>query len=158
MRLDRSAFGIDPSQQMTRIAANRLYRNGYHPLVIRSLAQGLPLPSKSFTVILSTFPSEYIFDPATLSEVYRVLQPEGVFIIVGSVRITGRGFHDRSAAWLYRVTGQTGKIIEGWDQPLLDQGFTAHLEEVTQERAIVLRVIARKDAVRKSFAPCATEA
>jgi ubiquinone/menaquinone biosynthesis C-methylase UbiE len=158
MRLDRNAFGIDPSREMTRIASKRLLRKGYYPHVIRSKAQQLPFPSKHFSVIISTFPSAYIFDPDTLSEAYRVLQSNGVFIIVGTVEITGRGLHDRFAAWLYRVTGQAGEIIEGWDQPFMDQGFTAYLEQVTQQRAIVLRVIARKDEARSSFAPCVTEA
>ena len=146
MRLDRNIFGIDPSPQMTRIAVKRLQRSGYHPQIIRSRAQRLPLPRGRFSVILSTFPSVYIFDPDTLSEAYRVLRPEGVFVIVGSVRITGRGLHDRFAAWLYRITGQAGEIIEGWDQPLLDQGFTADLEQITQQRATVFRVIARKES------------
>jgi ubiquinone/menaquinone biosynthesis C-methylase UbiE len=145
MRLGRNVFGIDPSTQMTRIATKRLQRSGYDPHVIRSKAQRLPLPKGRFSVILSTFPSAYIFDPDTLSEAYRVLQPEGVFVIVGSVRITGRGLLDRFAAWLFRITGQTGGFLEGWDQPFLDQGFTAHLEEIAQQRAIVFRVIARKD-------------
>ena len=146
MQLDRKVFGIDPSTQMTRIATKRLRHSGYHPLVIRSKAQHLPLPKERFSVILSTFPSAYIFDPDTLNEAYRVLQPEGVFVIVGSVRITGRGLHDRFAAWLYRITGQTVKFMEGWDQPFLDQGFTAQLDKVLQQRAIVFRVIASKDS------------
>jgi ubiquinone/menaquinone biosynthesis C-methylase UbiE len=148
MRLDRNIFGIDPSRQMTRIAAKRLHRNGYYSRVIRSKAQQLPFPSKRFSVIISTFPSVYIFDPGTISEAYRVLQSNGVFIIVGNVQITGGGLHDRFAAWLYRVTGQAGEITEGWDQPFVDQGFSAHLEQVTQQRAIVSRVVARKDKVR----------
>ncbi|HEY45264.1 MAG TPA: class I SAM-dependent methyltransferase [Anaerolineae bacterium] len=145
MQSDRKVFGIDPSRQMTRTAKKRLQRSGYHPLIIQSKAQRLPLPHGRFSAILCTFPSAYIFDPATLSEAHRVLQSEGMFVIVGSVRITGRGLHDRFAAWLYRVTGQTGGFKRGWDQPFLDHGFTAHLEEVTQQRAIVFRVIARKE-------------
>lgn len=158
MRQDRNVYGIDPSTQMTRIATKRLQRRGYPPIVIRSKAQRLPLPKGRFSVILSTFPSAYIFDPDTLSEAYRVLQPEGVFIIVGSVRITGRGLHDRFVAWLYRITSQTGGFMEDWDLPFLDQGFTAHLEEVTQQRAIVFRVIARKNLKSGLFAPSTTEA
>jgi ubiquinone/menaquinone biosynthesis C-methylase UbiE len=158
MRLDRNVVGIDPSTQMTRIATKRLRRTGYNPLVIRSEAQRLPLPKECFPVIISTFPSAFIFDPDTLGEVYRVLQSEGVFVIVGSVRITGKGLHDRFAAWLYRITGQAGDIMEGWDQPFRKHGFSAQLEEVVQQRAIVFRVVAIKNAKRRLFAPSATEA
>jgi ubiquinone/menaquinone biosynthesis C-methylase UbiE len=145
MRLGRNVFGIDPSIQMTRIAIKRLQRNGYHPHIIRSMAQRLPLPKERFSVLLSTFPSGYIFEPDTLSEAYRVLKPDGVFVIVGSVRITGRGIQDRFVALLLRITGQTGGFDTDWDQYFLNHGFRAHLEEVTQQRAIVFRVIARKD-------------
>jgi ubiquinone/menaquinone biosynthesis C-methylase UbiE len=158
VQLDRKVYGVDPSVQMTKIAAKRVRHGGYDPLIIRSKAQRLPLPEERFSVILSTFPSEYIFDVDTLSEVYRILRPAGVFVIVGSVRITGRGLHDRFAAWLYRITGQSGEIMEGWEKPLLDRGFTTQLDEVKLQRAIVLRVIARKDLTRGRFAPSATQA
>ncbi|HEY43208.1 MAG TPA: class I SAM-dependent methyltransferase [Anaerolineae bacterium] len=153
MKLNRKVYGIDPSVQMTRVARKRIRHAGYDPLIILSKAQRMPLPEERFSVILSTFPSEYIFDSDTLSEVYRVMRPEGLFVIVGNIRITGRGLHDRFAAWLYRITGQTGEIMEGWDEPFLDQGFTAQLDRIQQQRAIVIRVIARKDLTRSMFAP-----
>lgn len=152
-QLDRKVYGIDPSAQMTRIAWRRIRHAGYDPLIIRSKAQRMPLPKGRFSVILSTFPSQYIFDPDTLAEVYRILRPEGVFVIVGNIRITGRGLHDRFASWLYRVTGQSGEIKDGWDKPFLDQGFTAQLDRVQQQRAVVFRVIAKKDLNRRMFAP-----
>jgi ubiquinone/menaquinone biosynthesis C-methylase UbiE len=145
MELDRKVYGMDPSVQMTRIAWKRIRHAGYDPLIIRSKAQRMPLPEERFSFILSTFPSGYIFDCDTLSEVYRILRPEGLFVIVGNIRITGRGIHDRFAACLYHITGQAGEIMEGWDKPFLDTGFAARLDRVQQQRAIVVRVIARKD-------------
>jgi ubiquinone/menaquinone biosynthesis C-methylase UbiE len=156
-QLDRKAYGIDPSVQMTRIAAKRIRQGGYDPLIIRSKAQRLPLPEERFSIILSTFPSDYIFDADTLSEVYRILRPAGLFVIVGNIRITGRGLHDRFAACLYRITGQSGEIMRGWDEPFLDQGFSTQLDQLKQQRAIVVRVIARKNSARTEFAPPATQ-
>ncbi len=158
VRLGRNVLGIDPSTQMTRIAARRLQRSGYPYLVIQSKAQRLPLPKGRFSIILSTFPSAYILDPDTLSEAYRVLQPEGVFVIIGSVRIIGGGLHDRFAAWLYRILGQTSEYMEGWDQGFLNQGFTTHLEEINQRRAIVFRVVAKKPLKGSLIASSTTEA
>jgi ubiquinone/menaquinone biosynthesis C-methylase UbiE len=145
VQMDRYVIGIDPSRQMTTIAARRLERSGFHPRVIQAKGQSIPLPHKRFSVIISTFPSAFIFDPKTLQEAYRVLIPGGRFIIVGSVRITGRGLHDRFAAWLFKITGQAGEISEAWDRPLLDHGFKAHLEQIDQRRATILRVVATKD-------------
>jgi ubiquinone/menaquinone biosynthesis C-methylase UbiE len=156
-QLGRKAYGIDPSVQMTTIAAKRIRQTGYDPLIIRARVQRLPLPEERFSVILSTFPSDYILDAGTLSEVYRILRPAGLFVIVGNVKITGRGLHDRFAAWLYRITGQSGEITQGWDKPFLDQGFSTQLDQVTQRRAIVYRVIARKDQARVEFAASATQ-
>lgn len=141
---ERKIIGVDSSIQMGRITARRLRQNGYRPNVIRSLVQHLPLPSGHFSCVLSTFPSEYIFDPDTLSEVRRILRSGGVFIIVCTVHITGRSIPDRFAAWLYRITGQTGEPGDDWSEPLKRMGFHSRLDYVQQERAVVLRIVARK--------------
>jgi SAM-dependent methyltransferase len=44
--------------------------------------QNLPFASESFDTVVSTFPSEYIHDPATLAEVARVLRPGGRLIVI----------------------------------------------------------------------------
>ena len=141
---ERKIIGIDSSIQMGRIAARRLKRKGYRPNVIRSFVQHLPLPSGHFSCVLSTFPSEYIFDPDTLCEVQRVLQPGGIFIVVCAVNIIGRSIPDRFAAWLYRTTGQAGEPGDTWSQPFERVGFHAQLNYVQQERAVVQRIVARK--------------
>ena len=158
VRGKRKIIGVDPSIQMGRIAARRLTRNGYRPKVIRSVVQHLPFPGGHFSCVLSTFPSEYIFDPDTLSEVQRVLQPGGVFIVVCAVYIVGRSIPDRFAAWLYRITGQTGKPGDNWSQPLDRLGFHSQLHYVQQERAVVLRIVARKSHSQSGFAPSASQA
>jgi ubiquinone/menaquinone biosynthesis C-methylase UbiE len=150
-------FGVDASAQMGCIASKRLHKHGYKTNVIQALGQRLPLMSGHFSSVLSTFPSEYIIDPDTLSEVWRVLQPGGAFVIVSSARISGRNLPDRFAAWLYRITGQSGKLHEGWAEPLERLGFSSHLDYVQLPRATVLRVIARKNVTRR-FAPSSTQA
>jgi ubiquinone/menaquinone biosynthesis C-methylase UbiE len=140
------AIGVDPSRQMNRIASKRLHRHGHPTNVMRAIAQQLPFAEGQFPNVVATFPSEYIFDPRTLTEVHRVLSPEGVFIIVGVALITGRTIPDRFASWLYRVTGQSGEPGEDWAKPLEEAGFEARLDRVTLPRADVLRVVARKIA------------
>jgi ubiquinone/menaquinone biosynthesis C-methylase UbiE len=141
---DRRPIGLDASPQMVRIASRRLKHHGQSLNLIQAVAQRLPFPSEYFMCVVSTFPSEYIFDPKTLAEITRVLQPGGVLIVVGVVKITGTSIPDRWAAWLYRVTGQAGELGENWAEPLERHGLSARLECVKQPRAEILRVVAMK--------------
>lgn len=145
LRSERNVLGIDVSPQMARLATRRLKRFDLPLVVSIAKAQRLPLPSERFSSVISTFPSEYIFDPDTIAEVWRVLQPGGVLIIVGVSQITGKSIPDRFAAWLYRITGQSGEPGDEWISPFERQGFSTDLDRVRQPRAIVLRAVARKD-------------
>ena len=99
-------YGIDASQQMVRITKKRLSDGGYSVRLIQGNSQHLPYSSNFFRYAVATFPSEYIMEPETLSEIWRVLDKEGELIIVAAAWITGESFLDRMAAWLFRVTGQ----------------------------------------------------
>ena len=116
-----SGFGLDESKQMGHQAQRRLNRQGYCPRLINGLSQHLPFPNNRFSQVVSTFPSEYIFDPQTLAEIYRVLIPGGIAIILPWAWITGDRSIDRAAAWLFRVTGETPI----WDDHLLEPARTA---------------------------------
>jgi ubiquinone/menaquinone biosynthesis C-methylase UbiE len=141
-----TSIGVDPSRQMNRLASRHLVRHALPVNITRAIAQQLPFPDEHFGSVLATFPSEYIFDHRSLSEVRRVLMLDGVFTIVGVAQITGRSIPDRIAAWLYRVTGQSGEPGKDWAEPLERAGFSARLDRVSLPRADVLRVVARKIA------------
>ncbi|MEO7001482.1 MAG: class I SAM-dependent methyltransferase [Ktedonobacterales bacterium] len=76
---------VDRSPQMVAATRGELRRRGLPtdaaPVLLAS-AQRLPFPAASFDTVVSTFPTDYIFDPATLHEVARVLRPGGRLIIV----------------------------------------------------------------------------
>jgi len=146
LRKGYSAFALDESRQMIRLAANRLRREGFDASLLRARAQNIPLPANTFAEVISTFPSEYILERHTLEEIWRVLRPGGELIVIGVARITGRGIQDRLAAWLYRFTGQAGDPGDRWMQPLEALGFVPRIERVQQARAIVLRFRVRKPA------------
>jgi ubiquinone/menaquinone biosynthesis C-methylase UbiE len=85
-----SAYGIDLSRAMHRIAARRLRRRGLAAHRVRGQAQALPFENGSFETIVCTFPAEYIADPRSLRELRRVLRrpdgaggPGGRLVIVG---------------------------------------------------------------------------
>lgn len=136
--------GLEPSTQMLKLAQRNLVNRCVPPLLTQGRAQALPFPSNHFSDIITTFPSEYIVDPVTLTEAFRVLKPRGELVIVGLVQITGDSLADRFAAWLYRFTGQAGEPREEWKIPLQEAGFHPRFEIVDHERARVLRVVGLK--------------
>lgn len=138
------SMGIDPSRQMNRLAQRRLAKEGLAHDLVRAKAQSLPFKDQSFHGIVSTFPSDYILDPATLSEVHRVLSKHAPFVMIGYIVITGQALPDRFARWLYRITGQSGSIPPGWQSYLDEYGFDTRLEEVTLERSCVTRLLAMR--------------
>jgi SAM-dependent methyltransferase len=75
---------VERSPQMVRAARTTLRRRhaGSPDLIIQGSAQALPFAENSFDCVVSTFPAEYISDPATIAEVARVLRPGGHLIVL----------------------------------------------------------------------------
>ena len=75
---------IDQSSEMVDAARSTLQKRrlGEPTWVIQGQTQCLPFTDASFDTVVSTFPSEYIYDPNTLSEVERVLSPGGRLIVI----------------------------------------------------------------------------
>jgi len=104
MAVDRgvSIFGADPSRQMHRVAARRMLRSRRRAPRVRAMAQLLPFADGSVDTIISTFPTGYIFDLDTLSEVTRVLSRSVDGGGPGRLVITGLGFRS-DRPWLLRL-------------------------------------------------------
>ncbi len=88
--------GADPSFAMHRVAGRRARRSGVILRRVVAPSQALPFAGESFDAIVSTFPTEYIADPATLREAARLLRdpsgdrPGGRLVITGlGVRVGG---------------------------------------------------------------------
>jgi ubiquinone/menaquinone biosynthesis C-methylase UbiE len=137
-------IGYDLSPYMGRIASHKLYKGGYPIQLARGKAQQLPFPASSFAAVVSTFPTDFIIADATLHEVYRVLKPDGQFIIVPNGVLTGRSLSRTSLEWLYRITGQRG----GQDMSLADffqsYGFEAEMKLEDCPRSVAQVIVARK--------------
>lgn len=140
------AIGYDLSPHMGRIASRKLRQQGLTPLLSRGRAQALPFPARCFPVALTTFPSEFIVDPRTLDEIRRVLDDNGLLLIVPGAVFTGRGLPQRVLDWLYRITGQreNGPEADARLRQALDQierhGFdvNVHWEDCPGSRAMVI--------------------
>ncbi len=137
---DLTLFAIDESAQMGKIASRRI---GALQKLSRGLAQSLPYQNESFDCIISTFPTEYIFDPQTLSEVKRVLRNGGRLIVL-PVAWPKSGF----LQWLYKVTGEspaalTESLFKRFKEPFIQAGFITEAQIVEVKSSTLLIVVAQ---------------
>jgi ubiquinone/menaquinone biosynthesis C-methylase UbiE len=163
------AVGIDESAQMGRLAKRNLTRPAQigsahkaSPLsqstppgpsfhfaytqinLTRGIAQQLPFLNESFDTIVATFPTEYITDSATLSEVKRCLSNGGKLIVLPAA-LPKNPFLD----WLFRVTHQSP--IEAIDivkarfkEPFVAAGFRTEVKTLDAKSGTLLIVLAIK--------------
>jgi len=168
------AVGIDESAQMGQLAKRNLRRRGFfhsqtnssqqpdsprssaytQASLTRGIAQQLPFPNESFDTIVATFPAKYIFDPATLAEVWRTLVPGGRFIILPGAIITGRSLLERFMAWIFRVTGETPPNLpeilhERSREPFAKAGFHVETHEIAVKSSLVFIVLATKNHIKE---------
>jgi ubiquinone/menaquinone biosynthesis C-methylase UbiE len=138
-RLDSVA--MDESASMGRLARRRL---GSPHKLTRALAQKIPFASDSFDSVISTFPSEYIFDIQTLSETHRVLRSGGRLIV-----LLAAWPRNPLSGWLFKITGQSpstayesiqSKIME----TLARVNFKTEVQIVEVKSGSLLIIIAQK--------------
>ncbi len=139
--------GLDASRQMVRQAKKRLSRQKLSVQLIRANGQAIPLCSQSFRTVVSTFPPGFIFQPATLREIHRVLKPGGSLVTLLSAWITDKSLISKFLALLFRITGQS--ILEKADaekilSPFNDAGLTAHFQWVETPGSRLMFVIATR--------------
>ncbi len=158
------AVGIDESAPMGRLAkrnmrhfssqesirTNRNSRSGYTQVnLTRGVAQELPFSGNSFDSIVATFPSNYITDAQTMSEVKRCLSEQGRFIVLPAATLMGRGFLDRVMALVFRVTHQSPVdpldiVSERLRRPFVEAGFHVEIKGLDVKSSLLLIVIATK--------------
>jgi ubiquinone/menaquinone biosynthesis C-methylase UbiE len=141
------AFGLDESPQMVRRTSNRLQKLGLTPNLVRGFAQALPYP-EHFDTIIATFPSEYIFAPQSLAEANRILKPGGLMVILLSVWHGDRTLLERSASWLFQVTGQRVSDPEEFERRIENSfsgtNFVVDIKIQKNKSSTLLFVLARK--------------
>src|SRR5215469_8750 len=89
-----ACLAVEQSPQMVAAARETLQRRKLDEKawVIQGSAQHLPFSNASFDTVVSTFPSEYIYDPTTIAEVERVLRPAGRLIVIEGANLLPVGF------------------------------------------------------------------
>jgi len=105
-------FGIDESQNMIGITKNRLRHDQTELRLTRGDSTSLPYKNNTFDLIISTFPSEYIFSQKFHEELIRVLKSKGKFISLLAVSFNKSSLLDLIYRFLYKITKQKFSIDE----------------------------------------------
>lgn len=141
-------IGYDLSPFMGQITRRKLHQHHLPAALARGRAQQLPFIDCSVDAVIATFPTEFIVDPQTLDEVYRLLPADGQFIIVLNGTFTGRGVVQRFLEFLYRITGQRAAANHSLYRHVLDlftaHGFEAQIHEETCPGSVVQLLVATK--------------
>jgi ubiquinone/menaquinone biosynthesis C-methylase UbiE len=136
--------GLDASPQMSRIAKRNLRKSGIIPNLVNGNARNLPFCEETFHRVAATFPSEYILHSSTLSEIHRVLIPGGRLVVLTTALITGQRRRDQTAAWLFKVTGQSSSLERRLLDPARQAGFEVKLEKIKLKSSLLILFIAEK--------------
>ncbi|UCG24323.1 MAG: class I SAM-dependent methyltransferase [Chloroflexota bacterium] len=143
--------GLDLSPAMGRIAGRRIRRAERRAVLVRGRAQNLPFASGAFDSVLTTFPTEFLVEQATIEAVFRVLCAGGRLVVVPQARLAGGGLSSL-VEWLYTITGQRpqelGDTNGGFWQVIHERfsaaGFETTLEAAKFETSEVIVVVAEK--------------
>jgi ubiquinone/menaquinone biosynthesis C-methylase UbiE len=144
-RSGRQPIGIDLSPQMLRLAQENVRQAGVRAPQVQCRVQALPFRSGEFDSVVSTFPSDYIADAATLREVQRVTNERGRLIVVFGAQLIGREPSKLLIEWLYRLTGQREAKFDDEESIFDRAGMPARIETETIGASTVTLIVAEKN-------------
>jgi ubiquinone/menaquinone biosynthesis C-methylase UbiE len=134
------AVGLDLSPAMLRLARRRMLRQRLTAHLCRGQAKDLPFAALAFDAVIATFPTAFIYDPAWIGQLVRVLKPRGRLIVVEMASFRQDFAPARALEWLYEITGQRGpgpdlpKLLEAAG---LEAGRTVSNVEGTTVRLVL---------------------
>ena len=130
--------GLELSPAMLRLADRRLRRQRLDIALCRGDAGALPFAGSAFDAVVLTFPTPFVYDPAWMAQLHRVLKAGGRLIVVEMASFNGNRPIERGLESLYRVTGQRGPApvlpdlleeagLKAWRQRVAVDGSTVDL-------------------------------
>ncbi len=144
--LGYAPLGIDLSPYMGRIATRKLTTRQLSPRLIRARAQALPFAAESIQTVVCTFPTDFIIDPRTIAEIYRILVPGGRLVFVPNGTLTGGGVAKDGLELAYRATGQRQAWPAGIVERFTNAGFAFQNLVEPGQRSVAHVCIADKPA------------
>lgn len=102
----RDWTALEPSPDMIRQIRKRPAFDRASKILVRGFVQNLPFQDGCFDTIVSTFPTEYVFDPSSLAELGRVTRRDGTILVVPGAVLLPTGF-------LGRLFDSIQKFVEG---------------------------------------------
>lgn len=139
---ERTIIGLELSPAMHAVTAKKLRRKALQIPCVQASALQMPFASNSFNNIISTFPTPYILNPATLSECQRILAPGGRLIIVGLWTTIDHAWLAKLLPLFYGMANQD--FVTAIDQRLAAVGLRAQCLEHADGFVRVGIVIAEK--------------
>lgn len=138
-------IAFDLSPYMGRIAKLKLAKHQLNQDFVRGSAFQLPFADSSISHVVCTFPTDFIVQQETLTEVNRILQEQGKLIVVLNGILVGGGVIKSFLEWLYRITGQRDDTRQqDIKRFFLGYGFDVETQEVECQRSLVQLVILTK--------------
>jgi ubiquinone/menaquinone biosynthesis C-methylase UbiE len=139
---------VDLSPAMGKIASGKKRARGAasasmpspDPALVRADVRQLPFPNGFFSSAVSTFPAEFIFQPRTLREVRRILEPGGLWIILPTA------YPEWIASRLLPVDRRDPSLdpLAGFARHLEAEGFSVSTEIVRRPHSRVMLILAEK--------------
>jgi len=118
-------YGLELSPQMQKVTRRRARVEGISLKIIQAKAQALPFSERKFNNIISTFPSNYIFDDDTLKEIKRVLTIDGRVVITGFGVLFKSGIKNWLTGWF--LNKGSDSFIKAFSQRAEELGFNPNL-------------------------------
>ncbi len=148
-RSNYRTVALDLSPRMGQIARRKLLKQGLSTDFVRGDALTLPFKAACFPAIVCTFPTAFITQASTLSEIHRVLKTDGCAFIVLSGHLNGRGLLRWIIKHLYRLTGQTydGKVESVVSDHIPAAGFVTDLQTLHLSDSVVHLLILKKKSL-----------
>lgn len=97
--------GLDLSPAMLLLARKTLQGRGAEASLCQSRVQALPFAPCSFSAVISSFPTAYVYDTEWLFQVQRILETGGRLIIIEKISFVDRSAGSYCLEKLYQITG-----------------------------------------------------
>ncbi len=115
LRQGYTAFALDLSPYMGRLARRKLRRLDLKADIVRADASRLPYRSSAIAAVVCAFPTPFIFSQRVQNELARILPPSSQVIVVLAGQLEGKSFGRSLIRQLYRLAGQSDSFLSESD-------------------------------------------